>query len=46
MEDDVRGVEEGAVDYEARGRYDPPKTLDFPVLLRVLLFVPCEELPR
>ena len=32
MEDDVRGVEEGAVDYEARGRYDPPK-LWFPCVL-------------
>ena len=25
MLDDVRGVEEGAVDYGTRGRYDPPK---------------------
>ena len=38
MADDVRGVEEGAVDYEARGRYDH-QNFGFPVLLRVLFVV-------
>ena len=39
MVDDVRGVQEGAVDYEARGRHDPPKLWISLFLLRVLLFV-------
>ena len=38
MVDDVRVVEEGAVDEETRGRYDPPK-LWFPCSFFVLLFV-------
>ena len=38
MVDDVRVVEEGAVDEETRGLYDPPK-LWFPCSFFVLLFV-------
>ena len=39
MLDDVRGVEEGVVDYGIRGRYDPPK-LWFPCFFFVLFVVP------
>ena len=37
MVDDVRVAEEGAADYETRGRYDPPK-LWFPCYFFVFLF--------
>ena len=41
MVDDVRVVEEGAVDEETRGRYDPPK-LWFPCSFFVLSLFVCQ----